>query len=145
MPNRSRRTIIRPFSEASHRPAGARGDRVMPGPDQLLGQVQENHTPRERAAVVGPVLREVLASPLIRGPAWRRRLLAVLTEHAGNELLVQAAPVSVRAGVLRFQVHEPALRYQLALQWEQRLLELLRAELPEAGIHTVRFTCGPHS
>jgi hypothetical protein len=33
--------------------------------------------------------------------------------------------------------------YKLRVAWEQRLLALLRTQLPDSGIHTIRFTAGP--
>ena len=110
--------------------------------DDQLRWVQENRTLRDRGGgceVVGAVARGLLASGCLAGPAWRRRLLAVIEEHAGSDLLGRAAVAGLRNGVLRFQVRELGLAYALRLRWEQRLLDLLRAEVPEAGIHTVRF------
>lgn len=92
---------------------------------------------------VGEVAADLLRDEQAAGPAWRRRLVAVLDEHAGGELLDHASIVGVRAGVLRLHVAEPALMYKLRLAWEQRLLELLRTQLPDSGIHTIRFTAGP--
>ena len=77
-----------------------------------------------------------------RGPAWKQRLLAVLEEHAGPGLLSSVQGLEARRGELRLEVSEPAVRYELGLRWEQRLLALLRSELPAAGITAVRFVPG---
>lgn len=113
--------------------------------EQQLRFVQDNRDKRVRARLpvrAGQVAGELLKSGTLVRPAWRRRLLAVLEEYAGRELLDYAAVVSVRAGVLRLHVAEPGLMYRMRLAWEQRLLEVLRVELPEAGIHSIRFSTG---
>jgi hypothetical protein len=73
------------------------------------------------------------------GLAWKRRLVAVLEEHAGPELLSKVEGFEVRRGELRLETAEPAVRYELGLRWEQRLLAVLRTQLPSAGITAVRF------
>jgi hypothetical protein len=113
--------------------------------DQQLGYIQANRDKRVTRRFpkpVGQVAAEFLSSGVATGPAWRRKLVGLLEEQAGKELLAHASIVGVRAGVLRLHVAEPALMYSLRLMWEQRLLNLLRTELPEAGVHTVRFTTG---
>ena len=76
------------------------------------------------------------------GPAWRQKLIALLYEYTQAELLDDAEPVSIRRGVLTFRVAEAAVAYHLRIQWEQPLLQLLAARLPQAGVHTIRFTAG---
>ena len=112
--------------------------------DRQLQWVHRNRTKYTgiRAGAIGPLLRELVDSPALRGPAWKRELVAVLNEYAGPELLDQAEIVNVRKGVLTFHVPDPAASYHLRLQWEQRLLQLLHARLPAAGIISVRFTAG---
>ena len=81
-----------------------------------------------------------------KGPAWRQQLMAVLEQHAGAGLLSKVQGVEARQGELRLEVSEAAVRYELRLRWEQRLLALLRSQLPAAGITAVRFVpgrCGP--
>jgi hypothetical protein len=73
------------------------------------------------------------------GPTWKRRLAAFLEEHAGPELMSKVEGFEVRRGELRLETAEPAVRYELGLRWEQRLLALLRTQLPSAGITAVRF------
>jgi hypothetical protein len=108
--------------------------------DDQLKWVQQNHRPKDgRCQSVGAVSRSLLDSPLLRTPAWRRRLLAVLQE-VGPELLEQVEVVSARNGILTLHVEDPALSYHLRLQWEQRVLQALSARLPGAGIHAIRFT-----
>jgi hypothetical protein len=92
---------------------------------------------------VGQVAADLVRSEQFAGPAWRRQLMAVLDEHAGGELLNHASIIGVRGGVLKLHVAEPAMMYKLRVAWEQRLLELLRTQLPGSGIHTIRFTAGP--
>lgn len=114
--------------------------------DKQLQYIQGNRDGRvsRRAPVaVGQVAAELLRAEQLAGPAWRRRLLAVLDEYAGSELLNHASIVGVRDGVLRLHVAEPAMMYKLRLAWEQRLVEILRTQLPSAGIHGIRFTAGP--
>lgn len=114
--------------------------------DQQLKYIQGNREEwvnRRFPISVGAVAADLLRSEQLAGPAWRRRLVAVLEGHAGGELLNHAMIVGVRSGVLRLHVAEPALMYKLRLAWEQRLLDLLRTQLPDSGIHTIRFTSGP--
>jgi len=70
---------------------------------------------------------------------WRRRVMALLAEHAGTELLEAAEPVSLRGGVLTFEVSDPAAMYYLRIRWEQQLMDIFTRRLPAAGVHTVRF------
>lgn len=109
--------------------------------EQQLKWIQQNRTRKTRATAVGKVARAILNSPCVNGPAWRRGLLAVLTEHAGTELLEYATPVSIQAGVLSFEVCEPTVLYHLRVHWEQRLLKVLQSQLPAAGINAIRFRC----
>jgi hypothetical protein len=114
--------------------------------DEQLKFVQGNRDARvnRRFPVpVGKIAAELLQSGPATGPAWRRQLMVVLSEHAAP-LLEQASIIGVRAGVLRLHVAEPALMYSLRITWEQRLLDVLQAELPSSGICTVRFTTGAH-
>jgi len=113
--------------------------------DRQLRCVQENRTKRLREASAqqaGDIARTVLASGRLTGPAWRRRLVAVLEEYGDPELMHCASIVDVRKGVLRLHVTEPAIMYNIRLRWERRLLGLLQTHLPDAGIHVVRFTTG---
>ena len=115
--------------------------------DEQLKCIQQNRERwirRRSAGRVGDLAAELLQSGLFDGPAWRRQLVGVLEAHAGGELLKHATIVGVRGGVLRLHVAEPALMYSLRLKWEQRLIALLRSELPDAGIFSVRFTAGPN-
>lgn len=113
--------------------------------DQQLSFIQGNRDKRVRRRApksVGEVAAEFLSSGMSSGPAWRRKLVGLLEDRAGEELLKHAIIESLRGGVLKLHVTEPALMYSLRVMWEQRLLALFRTELPEAGIHTVRFTTG---
>lgn len=110
--------------------------------NRQLQWVHKNRQRRYTVQPVGKLAEEVVNSPRISGSPWRRRLIAVLEAHGGPELLEQARIIDVRNGELILQVAEPAVRYQLRLAFEQRLLNAISTELPEAGIHTVRFTAG---
>ncbi len=112
--------------------------------DRQLHWVQRNRSRAwaPRVGAIGPLSRKLLDSPNLRGPAWRRRLIAVVGEHAGPELLDQAELVSIRRGILTLRVSDAATACHLRLQWEQRLLQLLQARTPEAGITAIRFTVG---
>lgn len=112
--------------------------------DEQLKYIQGNRdgrVSRRFPVSVGQVAADLLRSELLAGPAWRRRLVALLEEYCG-ELLEHASIVGVRNGVLRLHVAEPAMMYKLRMGWEQPLLELLRQQLPDSGIHTIRFTAG---
>lgn len=113
--------------------------------DEQLKYIQGNldaRVSRRFPVSVGQIAADLLRSEQLTGPAWRRRLVMVLEEH-GGELLNHASIVGVRNGVLRLHVAEPSMMYKLRMDWEQRLLELLRSQLPDSGIHTIRFTAGP--
>lgn len=107
--------------------------------DSQLKWVQANRTRGPSWAAIGGLAQAALAGPALKGPAWKRALIPVLEEHAGPELLSRIAGIDVRRGELRLEVAEPAVRYELRLRWEQRLLAVLRAQLPSAGISAVRF------
>lgn len=110
--------------------------------NRQLQWIQKNRRQRQTARPIGELIEKVVNSPRVSGSPWRRRLIAVLEAHGGPELLEQARIIDVRNGELILQVVEPAVRYQLRLAFEQRLLDAISTELPEAGIHTVRFTAG---
>jgi len=111
--------------------------------ERRLQWVQHNHGVRD-AQRVGVVAAEVLARQVQSGPAWRRHLLAVLVEHAGSEFLDRVIVAGLRDGVLRLEVVEPGELYALRVEWEQRLARVVQAELPAAGIQTVRFALRGH-
>lgn len=95
-----------------------------------------------RASSIGAEVRAEFARRCSDGPAWRRRLVAVIEEHAGPELLTKVGGVELRRGVLRLEVADATVRYELGLRWQQRLLAILQAHLPAAGISGVRFVVG---
>jgi hypothetical protein len=95
---------------------------------------------RRRGAVgmAGDVAREVLAAAdKACGP--RQRVAQVLEEVIGAPLMSQAGVADVRGGVLTLVAAEPAVTYQLRMRWEQAILGLAGREVPDLGIHTVRF------
>ncbi len=104
-----------------------------------LEWVQRNQSRGRRAQRLGEIAKGLLDNPKFSGPAWRRRLLAVLVGHMGAHLLNHVCVSGTRNGVLQLEVSEPAVLYHLRLQWERRIVEVLQAELPEVGVHTVRF------
>jgi hypothetical protein len=108
--------------------------------DERLKWICRNRPQEQPVERVGPLASQVLGSARVAGPAWKRRLLSLLAEHVGPELLDHAEPVGLRGGTLTFQVAEPAVLYHMRLQWEQRLLQLVRIRLPEAGISAIRFS-----
>jgi hypothetical protein len=110
--------------------------------ERQLQWVQENRRRQCAASALGELARDLVNSPKLSGSPWHRRLMAILETHGGPELLEHAKIVDVRNGELVLQVTEPAVLYQLRLAFEQRLLDALAAELPEAGIHAVRFVVG---
>lgn len=108
--------------------------------DRQLHWVQTNARRRpDRSSLAGAVARDVLKGLGRGAPAWRTQLLSVLLEELGPEFLDQAEPVSMTRGVLRFQVADAALAYHLRLEYEQRLVQLLRARLPQAGVNSIKF------
>ena len=108
--------------------------------DQQLGWVQRARSSKPRVALIEPIAREFTRTLSRAGPAWRQKLIGVLCDEVGPELLDKAEPVSIRRGVLTFHVDEAAAAYDLHLRWEQQLLALITARLPQAGVHTIRFT-----
>jgi hypothetical protein len=110
--------------------------------DRQLHWVQRARRVTEKTARLGPLAQELMKSLGRGGPAWRQRLVTLLYEQVGSALLDQAEPLSLRRGVLTFEVNNAAIAYTLRLEWEQRLLSLIQARLPQAGVHTIRFTAG---
>lgn len=111
--------------------------------ERQLKWIQRNRT-RKEARLIGTVAAEVLAQQVQSGPAWRRRLLAILAEHVGPEFLDRVIVAGLCDGVLRLEVTEPGELYALRVEWEQRLEHIVRAELPAAGIQAVRFALRGH-
>ena len=110
--------------------------------ERQLQWVQKNRQRRRTAQAVGELAQELVNSSKVSGSPWRRRLLAVLEAHGGPTLLDQAKMMDIRNGELVLQVAEPAVLYRLRLAFEQKILDAIDAELPEAGIHAVRFVVG---
>ena len=71
--------------------------------------------------------------------AVQQRVLTVLDEQAGAEVVAHIASVGVSRGVLRIETEEPAVLYDLRLRWEERILRLVQRELPDLGVRRVRF------
>jgi hypothetical protein len=107
---------------------------------QRLEWVQRNQRRGRKAQRLGEIAKGLVEDPKFSGPAWRRRLLAVLVEQMGAHLLNHICVSWLRNGVLQLEVSEPAVLYHLRLQWERRIIEVLQAELPEVGVHTIRFS-----
>lgn len=118
--------------------ADARRDRT--GPDaRQLGWIAQNARGRARSPqTLGQIAEAWLTSDLWTGPAWRRAILRVMDEQAG-ELRDLVEVESLKDGVLTLSVGEPTRLYHLRIHWEQRLLDVVRAHVPESGVHTVRF------
>jgi hypothetical protein len=108
--------------------------------DRQLKWVQKARTLRERAGVVGPVASEFVKSLGRGGPAWRQKLIGILYDEIGPELMDHVEPYSLSRGILTFRVEQPAMAYHLRMQWEQTLLQMLNARLPQAGINSIRFS-----
>lgn len=119
-------------------PVGA----VLERQDRQLRFAHLNRQQPDPGAAVGGLLREEFSRRCSVGSAWQRRVIALLEEHTGLELLPRISGVELRRGVLRLEVAEAAARYDLGLRWQQRLLEIVRSHLPAAGIHAVRFVIG---
>ena len=116
----------------------------MHGADGRLRWIEKNRRSPREPELVGSVARAVLAEGARLGTERHRKVLSTLAEHAGPALMEWVCAVGLHRGVLRLEVSDPAALYHLRLQWEQPLLEILRAELPACGIHTVRFTVRGH-
>lgn len=110
----------------------------LDGEDRRLYFAHQNGQGHERVEGVGGLVQGEFER-CCRGPVWKRRLLAVLEEHAGPALTARLGGVEARRGELRLEVADSAVRYELGLRWEQRLLAVLRSQLPSAGITAVRF------
>jgi hypothetical protein len=110
--------------------------------DRQLRWIQKARSGQVSGSLVGPLAREWVKTLGRGAPAWRQRLLGVLQDEVGASLLDYAEPISISRGVLTFRVTEPAMAYHLRLTWEQRLLQLMMARLPQSGVHTIRFTVG---
>ncbi len=125
------------------RPRLAEGITEVPADprDRKLYFAHRNGQRAENAEAVCGLLRAEFERRC-RGVAWKQRLMEVLEEHAGPGLLSRVQGLEARRGELRLEVSEPAVRYELGLRWEQRLLALLRSRLPSAGITAVRFVPG---
>jgi hypothetical protein len=107
--------------------------------DRQLRWVQKAKGLNEPAAAVGLLAQAAVRRLGQGGPAWRQKLISVLYDELGPELTDHAEPISVSRGVLTFRVGDPAVAYHLRYSWEQRLLQLIAARFPQAGIHSVRF------
>jgi len=108
--------------------------------ERQLKWVQHNRAWRKMPTTVGDEVKKLLRSPLLAGSAMQRRLVSILEEYAGEALLDHASVVGLLNGVLTLYASDAAVLYQLRLQWEQKLLALMQAQLPGAGIHEIRFT-----
>lgn len=106
--------------------------------ERTRAREQWETTRRGQAAPAGGLVRAALEART-RLSTMQRRLLGMLEEQAGSELLEHVMALEVRQGILRFETAEPAILYDLRMRWEQRLLGLVDAYLPELGIHGVRF------
>jgi hypothetical protein len=93
---------------------------------------------RGRTASAGELVRAVLQERT-KLSELQRKLLEVLDEEAGDELLAHVGILNVRKGVLVVETAEAAVLYSLRLRWEQRLLQVVQKRLPNLGIHAVRF------
>jgi hypothetical protein len=109
--------------------------------DRKLFFAHLNGQRRERAEPIAGLVKAEFERRC-RGATGQQRLLALLEEHAGPGLLSRVQGLETRRGELRLEVSEPAVRYELGLRWEQRLLALLKSRLPSAGITAVRFVPG---
>ena len=83
-------------------------------------------------------MRAIVASRT-RLSALQQRLLVILGEEGGSQLLDQVGALRVNGGTLRIEVADPVALYDLRLRWQGRLLEAVQRRLPEAGVCAVRF------
>ena len=93
---------------------------------------------RGTATRAGQVAKGVLEGRL-RLSSVERRLLAVLHEEGGAELVDRIESLGLKRGVLRIETGDGVSVYDLRLRWEQRLLRAVHEGLPEAGVRAVRF------
>ncbi|MBN1510136.1 MAG: hypothetical protein JW955_25035 [Sedimentisphaerales bacterium] len=93
---------------------------------------------RGTATQAGQVAKGVLEGRS-RLSCVERRLLAVLDEEGGAELVDRVVGLGLKRGVLRIETGDGVTVYELRLRWEQRLLRAVQKELPEVGVHAVRF------
>ncbi|HSW46001.1 MAG TPA: DciA family protein [Phycisphaerae bacterium] len=104
-----------------------------------LKWIQRNLAGGRQPERLGEIAAGVLADRRWGGPAWRRRVLAVLCELGGEALMGRVSGASLRRGVLCLEVADAAALYDLRIRWEQCLLGVIQAEMPGAGVHTIRF------
>jgi hypothetical protein len=109
-----------------------------------LQWVERNRKTAHRPERIGDVARGVLVEKMRAGATWQRKIVSILAEHAGAGLLEQVRMVKLSCGVLYLVVDDQATLYQLRLQWEQRLLEILQEERLSSGIQAIRFTMRGH-
>jgi len=111
--------------------------------DEQLQRVWQNRQRtswrRQPPKAVGEIASAWKQASSRPGSAWRAQLAEVIEEGGAGEVLQQAALFGVRDGVLVLVVESAPAAYAMNLQWQQQLLELFYARLPQAGIHSVRF------
>ncbi len=120
-------------AEAGHRPAPpieTRQTRARKGWEQ---------TRRGRAAPIGELVDVVLTDRAVLSEL-QGRLLDLLEQQAGPDLLEHVTSVGIKQGILKLETAEPAVLYDLRIRWQQRVLHLVNAYMPELGIREVRFT-----
>jgi hypothetical protein len=93
---------------------------------------------RGRTEHAGEAVRRILEDQS-RLSACQRRVLQILDDEGGLALLNHVTGTGLRRAVLRIEVSEPAVLYELRLRWEQRLLAALQEKAPELGVQAVRF------
>lgn len=107
--------------------------------ERELAWVQRNHPQRRAPEAVGSLVQALLPSSRLGKCVCRQRLVSLLEQRAGPALLQHVSGLEIRRDVLLLRVAEPAMLYHLRLRWEQEIIQLLETELPEVGVHTVRF------
>lgn len=118
--------------------AGGDGEAPLePGQEPPAGAYRRRGD-RRKTQVVGELVEGVLGV-LRRRSAFDQALYDLLSVQFGDVLLSQATPAGVQRGVLMMNASNAGAAYQLGLQWEQRILEVIWARLPHSGITGVRF------
>ena len=93
---------------------------------------------RGQAVAVGDLVESLLESRT-RLSAVQVRLLEVLDDGAGGDLVSHITAVRLTRGVLRVETSEPAVLYDLRLRWQEKILRLVQRSLPDLKVDKVRF------
>lgn len=105
---------------------------------------EEWEASRRGATTAAGKLVRVIMENRTRLSVLQQKLLAILGEEGGSELLDQVGTLRVSGGTMQIEVADPVALYDLRLRWQGRLLKAMQSRLPEAGVCAVRFRLARH-